>query len=205
MGRIDVNAALSQAWAVFLANMGPLIVGTMLMIVFSLLSLMLLGGVMSAGLFVMIRNGFEGRPVEVTDIFAGFQHFCRYFWGGVLGFFVALAGFGLCCVGVFFTAALVVFLYPLLINGCGPGQAIGLSWDRFWKDFGGFMAVSLITYGLNFIAGTVPFAVLFATPLGCCIVYAAYRQVYGDGDPRLAAAQPIEPAAGQPPLAIPSP
>jgi len=201
MGRIDVGTALSEGWAVFMKNMGPLIVGTLLMVLFSLMSFLLLAGVMSAGLFVMIRNGFAGRPVEITDVFGGFQHFCRFFWGGMLAFLVALAGLPLCCVGVLFTGALVVFLVPLMVQGCGPGEALGLSWGRFRKDVAGFLVIFLIQYGLNLAGGMVAFATVFTTPLGCCIVYAAYRQVYGDDDPRVSAASPEDVA----PRGIPLP
>ncbi|MDP8223447.1 MAG: hypothetical protein P9L99_08815 [Candidatus Lernaella stagnicola] len=185
MNRIDISEAMANAWRVFTRNLTPLVIGMLISGVVTLISLGLLFGVMSAGFYVIVRKSFAGQEASVGDVFAGFQDFWRYFWGGWLAALLGVAGLFMCCVGVFLTAPIIQFMYALLVHGCGPTEAVSLSWSKFKTHTGGFFALFFLCYALNVVGGFVPLAAFFTAPLGVCLTYAGYVQLFGVGDPHL--------------------
>jgi len=201
MGNIDLGKAFTDAWEVFSKNLVPFIVATLLLMIISFFSLFLLYGVMAGGLFLMIKKAFEGGTPEIGEVFSGFSHFGSLFVGFLFSGLVIFVGALLCGIGALFTAPLVVFLFPLIVNGFTVGESISKSWEGYKKNFVGWLVVALVTGFLSSAGNFVAIGWLFTMPFAFCVIYAAYLQAFGE--PAIPAAAPVPPAAPEPPVATP--
>ena len=80
MTKVLFNEWLNESWALFKANAGILIVVSLLALLLSALSFGILAGPMMAGLSLITLKLVDKRgPVEVNDLFAGFNFFLQSF------------------------------------------------------------------------------------------------------------------------------
>jgi uncharacterized membrane protein len=179
MGKIDLGAAFNKGWEAFSKNMVSMIVGTLIAVLITGVSAGLLATVMFGGLYGMARKSFRGETAEIGDVFAGFSNFGNLFLAGLLSGVVMVAGMLLCCVGIFFTAPLILFMIPLVVDGNGVGEAFGKSWEAYKANFGGFFLASLVLSLVMGAGNAVFVGGLFTVPFAICVTWAAYEQVFG--------------------------
>lgn len=207
MGNIDLGKAFTDAWEVFSKNLVTFIVATLLLMIISFFSLFLLYGVMAGGLFLMVKKGFEGGQAEIGEVFSGFSRFGGLFVGFLFSGVVLLIGALFCGIGALFTAPLVVFLFPLIINGFTVGEAVSKSWEGYKKNFVGWLVVSLVTMFLASAGNFIAIGWLVTIPFSFCVIYAAYLQAFAEPAIPAAAVPVAEPVAPPvaPPVAEPAP
>jgi len=197
MGKVDLGAAFSKGWELFSKNMVPMIIGALLMYIIGGVTLGILMPILAGGLFIMIRKSWNGEEAAIGDIFAGFSNFGSLFLGGLLMLLMVIAGSILCGIGLFFTMPIVMFLFPLIVDGgMGPGEAFGAGWKVFKENMGGLILLNLVT-GLLAGAGNAALYVgsLFTMPFAMCVIFAGYKQIFGDDPAAAAAAAAPAPAA----------
>ncbi len=195
MGKIDFGDAFSKGWQAFTANIGVLIIGTLLMAIISMT--VILAPIMLAGFYNMCLKAVRGQKVEVGDVFFGFSHFGRFFVGFLLMIAVGFLGVLACFIGAFVSNAVLMFLFIRMIDtGKGSGEALGECWQYFKGDW---LLAIVFAFVTGFIAQVGAYAlgigVLLTMPFAYCTVAAAYYGVFGDGAAPAVAqpAAPIEP------------
>ena len=77
--QIDIGAELGKGWELYKANMGLLMVATLIGLVISGLTCGILYGPMSAGVFLIVRRVIQNDPVapQAGDVFKGFDYFLQ--------------------------------------------------------------------------------------------------------------------------------
>ncbi len=196
MGNIDIGKAFSDGWEIFSKCMAPLILGTLIA---ALLNFGILMPIFVGGLYIMIKKTADGQTATVGDIFSGFSNFLPLFIAGIFVFLLALGGMLACCIGLFFTMAIVLFIYPLVIDkGLSGTEAMSESWAAFKDNIWGFVIFNLI---ISFVAGAgsaVAVGYLFTYPFALCVTWAGYKQVFGEGV-SIEQRDPVDISSTQPP------
>jgi uncharacterized membrane protein len=190
MGKIDLGLAFSKGWDMFSKNIAAMIVGGLLTILIGGFSLGILMPAMAGGMYTIIRKAYHGQPAEIGDVFAGFSNFGQLFLGGLIVLGLILLGVLACGIGVIVTGAIVVFLFPLIVDGFSAGEAFHRSWEGFKKNWVGYLVVSIVV-GLVMGAGNMAVYVgsIFTLPFGMCVNYVAYKQEFAEAP----AATPVAP------------
>ena len=134
MGKIDLGAAFSKGWELFSKNMAPLIVGTLLTVIIGGFTLGILMPIMWGGLVIIVKKSWNGETAEIGDVFKGFSNFGQLFLGGLIMLGMVLVGALACGIGAIVTSAIVVFMFPLIVDGNSAGDAFGKSWAAFHTD-----------------------------------------------------------------------
>ncbi len=194
--QMDIGVELGKGWELYKANMGLLVVATLIGMVLSGLTCGILGGPMSAGLFLIVRRLLANDPVKPQpgDVFKGFDYFLQS-----LLLFVVLG------VGSFLLS-LVLNLIPVLgqlasmvVSVCvGSVMMWGMLFvvhqkltalDALKKVVDGlksgvlvmplvFGVVACFLSGLGLVACLV--GVILTAPFAYCCLGGAYETVYGD-------------------------
>jgi len=182
MGKIDLGKAFDEGWKLFSKNMAPMIIATLLVMLIGGCSLGILMPAMIGGLMMMIRKADKGEAVQVGDVFGGFSNFGNLFVGGLIMLAAFIVGGIACGVGVIFTGAMVVFVFPLIVDkGIGPGEAWSKSWTAFKENIGGVIVLSLVVGFLASAGGVVVYiGMLFTMPFAYCVLWSAYKQVFNE-------------------------
>jgi hypothetical protein len=171
---LDIGLVFKQGWRLFVKDIGPLIIGALIALVLSVLTLGILLGPLTAGLYGMVvKRVRDGQKPAVDDVFGQLHRFWSFFAAAlVLGILIGLAS--LTIVGGILLAAIWLYVIPLMVDrGLGLGDAMGASYrivkaSGFWEHVAlviVFIVISSITNGL---------LAILATPFLIALVAAGY-------------------------------
>ena len=180
--RIDIALAFKGGWRVFAADIVPLLLGGLITLVLSVVTLGIMAGPLFAGLYKMaVGRVRDGKPAEISDLFDCLDRFGAFFAAAlVLGLLIGLAS--LTIVGGILLATVWMYVFPLMVDrGMGLGEAMKTSYHMvvdlgFWEH----LAMVILLIALNAIADG-PLALL-AIPFNVATVTAAYFVADGRGD-----------------------
>lgn len=195
--QIDIGAELGKGWELYKANMGLLMVAALIGMVVSGLTCGVLGGPMSAGVFLIARRLIQKDPVkpQAGDVFKGFDYFLQAFLVFILlGVASAVLSMVLNVIPVLGQLASMVvslfagsvMMWALMFVVHQKLTAV----DAIKKIFEGLKSGSLMMplvfgviacflSGLGLLACVVGF--IFTAPFSYCCLASAYETLYGDG------------------------
>ena len=184
---MDIGRILRNGWELFIRDIGPLIIGGLIAMILSVLSLFILAGPLFGGLYLMIvRRVREGRPAEFGDVFACFDRFGTLFlafWGAGL---LILLGLALLIVPGVYLIVIWVYLLPLIVDKrIGVSEAMSRSKEMvmkggFWMHFAALLVVCILTGVASSVTGGV--GNLLTVPFTIAFVVAMYFVASGEGD-----------------------
>jgi hypothetical protein len=147
---LDIGLALKHAWRLFVKDLGPLLIASLITVVLGTLTLGILAGPLTAGLYDMvIARVREGRPPKVGDVFNQFDRFWS-FLGATLVLAILIGLAMLTIVGGFLLATIWLYVFPLMIDrGVGLGEAMKTSKDMvlaggFWEHLALVVILAII-------------------------------------------------------------
>ena len=199
--RLDVGLAFKKGWDAFTADIVPFLVGALIAGLLSVITLGILAGPLTAGLYNMaIRRMRDGRRAEIGDVFSCFDRFWSYLWAAIV--LVVLIGLAsLTIVGGVLLATVWFYVFPFMVDRrMGLGEAMSASYHRvvdngFWEHLALlviFIAVSAVANGW---VGIVTF------PFTIAVIAGAYFASH-DYDRRFT---PVTIPAGAPSAPMPTP
>ena len=179
---LDIARVFKQAWRLFADDIGPLLIGTLIACILSVLTIGILAGPLVAGLYGMVVGRVrDGRRPQVGDVFAGFDRFGAYFVAAlVLVVLIGLASITI--VGGFLLATIWIYVFPLMVDRrMGLGEAMKTSKDMvleggFWEHLALIIVFAVISAVADGLLG------LLATPFMIVAVTVAYYLTAGRGD-----------------------
>ena len=180
--RIDISLAFKGGWRVFTADIVPLLLGGLITLVLSVVTLGIMAGPLVAGLYKMaIGRVRDGKPAQISDLFDCLDRFGSYFVAAlVLGLLIGLAS--LTIVGGILLATVWMYVFPLMVDrGMGLGEAMKTSYHMvvdhgFWEH----LALVILLIALNGMANGA--LGLLAMPFTIATVAAAYFVADGRGE-----------------------
>ncbi len=171
---LDVGGAIKQAWRLFVKDLGPLLIAGLITVALSVLTLGVLAGPLTAGLYGMVAGRVrEGRQPEVGQVFDELDRFWSFF-GAALVLVVLIGLAMLTIVGGFLLATIWLYVFPLMVDrGMGLGEAMKASKDMvlengFWEH----LALVLILAVIASIANGA--LAIIATPFVVVTIAASY-------------------------------
>jgi hypothetical protein len=136
---LDVGYIFKHGWRRFVDDIGPLLLGTIIAAVLTVVSLGILGGPLLAGLYSMVIGRIrDGRHAEVGDVFSGFGRFWSYF-GAALALLVLIGLASITIIGGILLGTIWIYVFPLMVDrNMRLGEAMGASKDMvlragFWE------------------------------------------------------------------------
>jgi len=181
---MDIGKAFEDAWKLFVKDAAPLIIGALIVLVLSIVSLGILAGPLWGGLYRMVtRRVREGRPADFGDVFSAFDRFWTLFAAAlVIGILVALGLVFLILPGLLLAA---IWLYvPLFVvdRGMGLGDAMRASRELvsragLWEHVGLVLVIAVITILVGNITGI---GFLLTWPLTVTLLSALYFRLSGE-------------------------
>ncbi len=195
--QIDIGVELGKGWNLYKANMGLLVVAALIGMAVSGLTCGILGGPMSAGLFLLVRRLIQNDPVkpQAGDVFKGFDYFLQTFLvfillgvaslvlSMVLNVIPVLGQLASMVVSLF-TGSIMMWAVLFVVH-----QKL-TAIDAIKKIFEGlksgslmmplvFSVIACFLSGLGVIACVV--GVIFTAPFSYCCLANVYETLYGDG------------------------
>ena len=171
---LDVGLTMKQAWRLFVKDIGPLLIAGLITVALSVLTIGILAGPLTAGLYGMVMARVrEGRQPEVGDVFNQFDRFWSFF-GATLVLVILIGLAFVTIVGGFLLATIWLYVFPLMVErGMGLGEAMKTSKDMvlengFWEH----LALVLILTIIGSIANGA--LALIAAPFTVVTVAVAY-------------------------------
>lgn len=188
LNKIDIGAELKRGWELFQPNMGLLIVAGLIVAIVSSITIGILAGPMTAGMFLVVRRLLQNDPVkpQAGDVFKG------------LDFFVQSLILVVICVAV---AALLAWV-PVLGQIAGLLIGAALWWGLLFVTFEKLSAIDALkklfellktgeftlplVFGVivNLVSGLGFFAccvgVFFTVPLAYCMMVCCYQTLFGE-------------------------
>lgn len=206
--QIDISSAISRGWVLVMANLPVLAGATVLAwaigVGLGFLPIigwavgLLLGSVLHAGVLYMFIRRIRGEPVELGDMFAGFNVALQpLILAGLLVSALTAVGFVLCVLPGIYLAVSYIFVLPLVIDKkLDFWPAMEVSRQVVHKDWWSmflFAIVMLLIVCLGAIACGL--GLIIAMP----VVFAAAMYVYEDlfGQKGAALAVPTTPGPGE--------
>lgn len=179
---LDVGRVIKQAWRLFVKDLGPLLIAGLITVALSVLTLGVLAGPLTAGLYGMVTARVrESRQPEVGQVFDELDRFWSFF-GAALVLVVLIGLAMLTIVGGFLLATIWLYVFPLMVDrGMGLGEAMKTSKDMvlengFWEH----LALVLIVAVIASIANGV--LAIIATPFVVVTIAAGYFMAGGSVD-----------------------
>jgi hypothetical protein len=180
--RIDLALAFKGGWRVFAADIVPLLLGGLITLVLSVITLGVMAGPLVAGLYKMaVGRVRDGKPAEISDLFDCMERFGAFFAAAlVLILLIGLAS--LTIVGGVVLATVWMYVFPLMVDrGLSLGEAMKTSYHLvvdhgFWEH----LALTILLIALDGIAHG-PLALITA-PFTIATLTAAYFVADGRGD-----------------------
>ena len=183
---------IQEGFNLYKANMGVLIVASLIAVLLSALTLGILAGPMMAGMIYIGLAIYDKRPVQAGDVFKGFGYFLNSFllvlvWGLimivasiVLNIIPILGQAASLCVSLALPALLMFSIFLIVEKGAAfwPAsmESINMVKTNFWP-FLGFGIVAGIIGSIGSILCGI--GVILTVPLQVCMVTVAYREVFG--------------------------
>ncbi len=118
---------------------------------------------------------------EIGDIFEGFEYFVPTLLFMIVGGLIGAAGAIACLVGVFATAALVMFGLPLIVDrGMDFWPAIQKSMEKVKEDLVSW-SIFVLVLDLVYLVGVIVcvVGVLVSGPVGMVAFMLAYQDLFG--------------------------
>ena len=147
---LDVGLTMKQAWRLFVKDIGPLLISGLITVALSVLTIGILAGPLTAGLYGMVMARVrEGRQPEVGEVFNQFDRFWSFLGAAlVLVILIGLAFFTI--IGGFLLATIWLYVFPLMVErGMGLGEAMKTSKDMvvengFWEHLALVLILAII-------------------------------------------------------------
>ena len=190
--RLDVGKAFKGGWNAFTADIVPLLVGTLIAGLLSIITLGILAGPLTAGLYNMVVGRVrDGRPAQIGDVFSCMNRFWGFLWAAiVLVVLIALAS--LTIVGGVLLATIWIYVFPFMVDRkMGLTEAMSASYHQvvdngFWEH----LALLVIFVAISAVANG--WIGILTTPFTIAVIVGAYFAAGGRGD---LIDHPVKPAA----------
>ena len=147
---LDVGLTMKQAWRLFVKDIGPLLIAGLITVALSVLTIGILAGPLTAGLYGMVMARVrEGRQPEVGEVFDQFDRFWS-FLGATLVLVILIGLAFVTIVGGFLLATIWLYVFPLMVErGMGLGEAMKTSKDMvvengFWEHLALVLILAII-------------------------------------------------------------
>ncbi|HEY5386309.1 MAG TPA: hypothetical protein VIL79_00235 [Thermoleophilia bacterium] len=179
---LDIGLVFKQGWRLFVKDIGPLIVGALIVAVLSIVSLGILAGPLAAGLYgTVVKRVRDGQQPEVGDVFGQMSRFWAFFAAAlVLGILIGLAS--VTVIGGILLATIWLYVFPLMVDrGLGLGEAMSASY-RMVKEAGFWEHLALVIVFAVIASLANGVLVILATPFLVAAVAAGYYVAAGKGD-----------------------
>ena len=177
---LDIGRVFKRGWDLFVKDIGALIVGGIVALVLSVLTLGILAGPLCAGLYGMVaRRVRDGKVAEVGDVFGQMDRFWSFFAAAlVLGVLIGLASITI--IGGVLLATIWIYVFPVMVDRrVGLGEAMKASKDMvlehgFWQH----LALVVLIIVIGSVANGL--LALLATPFVIALTAAAYFEAGGE-------------------------
>lgn len=191
---INTGEWLRESWELYKGNIGLLIGASIAAGFTTAITIGILGGAMSVGLFLIVArllDGSEPKP-KVTDVYKGLSSVLPALLF-VIGIFAinmiasvvlsSIPGIGgiLSTIGSLAIGTLLMFGIPLIaFQGLDPIPAAKKSVDTVMKDFMGYFVFNVVASVVGF-CGVILFGigVIFTMPVYFVALVIAYRKTFG--------------------------
>jgi uncharacterized membrane protein YvlD (DUF360 family) len=194
--RLDVGLAFKNGWNAFTADIVPLLLGTLIAGLLSVVTLGILAGPLTAGLYSMVIGRIrDGRQAEIGDVFGCMDRFWGFLWAAIV--LVVLIGLAsLTIVGGVLLATIWIYVVPFMVDRrMGLTDAMAASYHQvvdngFWEH----LALIVIVFVIGAVANG--WLAILTTPLTIAVLSAAYFATRGNqGLIELPPAPPAAPTA----------
>jgi hypothetical protein len=176
---LDIGLVFKQGWRLFVKDIGPLIIGSLIACLLSVLTLGILIGPLSAGLYGMVvKRVRDGQQPGVGDVFGQMNRFWSFF-AAALVLFVLIGLASLTIIGGILLATIWLYVFPLMVDrGMGLSEAMGTSYRLvreagFWEHLALIIVFVVISSVANGALG------ILATPFLVALVGAGYYVAAG--------------------------
>ena len=162
--RLDVGLTFKGGWNAFAADIVALIVGALIACILSVVTIGILAGPLTAGLYSMVVGRIrDGRPAHIGDVFSCMDRFWGFLWAAiVLVVLIALAS--LTIVGGVLLATVWLYVFPFMVDRkMGLTDAMAASYHQvvdngFWEH----LVLLVIVFAIGAVANG--WVGLLATP-----------------------------------------
>jgi uncharacterized membrane protein YvlD (DUF360 family) len=193
--RLDVGQAFKGGWNAFTADIVPLLVGTLIAGLLSIVTLGILAGPLTAGLYNMVVGRVrDGRPAQIGDVFSCMDRFWGFLWAAIV--LVVLIGLAsLTIVGGVLLATIWIYVFPFMVDRkMGLTDAMSASYHQvvdngFWEH----LALLVIFVAIGAVANG--WVGIITTPFTIAVIVGAYFVAGGRGDLIEHPVKPVMPAA----------
>ena len=212
---------LSEGWGLIKDDIVTFAVAALLAGLIGGVTIGICAPAMMVGLYMMVNSRMRGEPVEIGDVFKGFQKFGPAFVAALLigiasfaigflaGYIPVVGGIIGAVIGWVISGAMFYMYAIIAVQQVGSIEAISISWEKTKPDLAMY-TVTCFVYSLISALGIVAcFVGVFVTmPLMVAAIAVAYRDNFGlEGTAAAPAAPPAAPAETPvpPPPAAPAP
>ena len=197
--RLDVGLTFKGGWNAFTADIVALIVGALIACILSVVTIGILAGPLSAGLYSMVVGRIrDGRPARIGDVFSCMDRFWGFLWAAIV--LVVLIGLAsLTIIGGVLLATVWLYVFPFMVDRkMGLTDAMSASYHQvvdngFWEH----LVLLVIVFAIGAVANG--WVGILTTPFTIALIAAAYFVSGGRGD--LIEHPPAPPAPAAPPAA----
>ena len=114
--RLDVGLSFKGGWNAFTADIVPLLVGGLIAGILSVITLGILAGPLTAGLYSMVVGRVrDGRRAKIGDVFSCMDRFWGFLWAAIV--LVVLIGLAsLTIVGGVLLATIWLYVFPFMVD-----------------------------------------------------------------------------------------
>jgi hypothetical protein len=175
---MDIGKVFERGWKLFVKDVAPYVIGALILAALSVVTIGILYGPLSAGLYVMaVRRVRQNRTAEIGDVFWGLSHFWRFFGAALLLLILIGIGFVFLIVPGLLLATIWIYVFPVMVDrDMGVFDAMAES-RRLVREngFGQHFVMVLLLIALS-IAGSIAGGLghLLTLPLTFTIVTAMY-------------------------------
>jgi hypothetical protein len=176
---LDIGLVFKRGWRLFVKDIGPLIIGSLIACLLSVVTLGILVGPLSAGLYGMVvKRVRDGQQPGVGDVFGQMNRFWSFF-AAALVLFVLIGLASLTIIGGILLATIWLYVFPLMVDrGMGLSEAMGTSYRLvreagFWEHLALIIVFVVISSVANGALG------ILATPFLVALVGAGYYVAAG--------------------------
>jgi uncharacterized membrane protein YvlD (DUF360 family) len=180
--RLDVGLAFKNGWNAFTADIVPLLVGSLLAGILSVITLGILAGPLTAGVYSMVVGRIrDGRRAEIGDIFSCMDRFWSFLWAAIV-LFVLIALASLTIVGGVLLATIWLYVIPFMVDRrMGLTDAMAASYHQvvdngFWEH----LALVVVFFAIGVVANG--WIAIVTTPFTIAVIAAAYFITGGKAD-----------------------
>jgi hypothetical protein len=197
---MDIGKVFERGWKLFVKDVAPYVIGALILAALSVVTIGILYGPLSAGLYVMaVRRVRQNRTAEIGDVFWGLSHFWRFFGAALLLLILIGIGFVFLIIPGLLLATIWIYVFPVMVDrDMGVFDAMAES-RRLVREngFGQHFVMMLLLIALS-IAGSIAGGLghLLTLPLSFTIITAMYFAACREEDIlRAAVDEPGRPAA----------